>query len=80
MGHIGAMVKDDAKPSERHLECQEALNDRLFVLMEAGVAEGWTEKQVAEAVQELTLAWRRWRREKRATDAQVAAAARMRRQ
>lgn len=68
------------EPSDQHLACQEALNDRLFSLMDQAVDEGWSEKQVAEAVQELTLAWRRWRREKRATDAQVSAAARVRQQ
>lgn len=65
------------EPSDRHLECQEALNDRMFDLMNAAVAEGWGEKEVAEAVQELTLAWRRWRQEARATEGQIEAARRM---
>lgn len=65
---------------DRALACQEAMNDRLFALMDEAAEAGWSEREIAEAVRELTLAWRRWRREKRATDAQVAAAARMRRQ
>lgn len=71
-----------ARPAtiDHHLSCQEALNDRLFALMNEAAEAGWSEKEVAEAVQDLTLAWRRWRREKRATDAEVAAAARLHRQ
>lgn len=65
---------------DRHLPCQEGMNDRLFALMDEAAEAGWSEREVAEAVQDLTLAWRRWRREKRATHEQVAAAARMRRQ
>lgn len=55
---------------------REALTWPLFALMDQAVDEGWPEKQVAEAVQELTLAWRRWRRETRATEAHIAAARR----
>ena len=65
---------------DRSLECQEALNDRLFALMNEATTAGWSEKEIAKAVQDLTLAWRRWRREKRATDAQIATAARLHRQ
>lgn len=66
--------------NDRDLSCQEAMNDRLFALMDEAADAGWTEKEVVQAVQDLTLAWRRWRREKRATDEQVAAAARLARQ
>ena len=65
---------------DRHLACQEAMNDRLFALMSEAAEAGWSEKQVAEAVQDLTVSWRRWRREKHATDEQVAAASRLHRQ
>nr|WP_295465157.1 hypothetical protein [Mesorhizobium sp.] len=50
------------------------MNDRLFELMSEAAKAGWSERQVAEAVQDLTVSWRRWRREKRATEAQIAAA------
>ena len=65
---------------DRHLACQEAMNDRLFALMNEAAEAGWSEREVAEAVQDLTFAWRKWRRDKRETDAQVATAARMHRQ
>lgn len=73
---------DRLKPAspDRHIDCQQAMNDRLFALMNEAAEAGWSEREVAEAVQELTLAWRRWRREKRHTDAQVAAARAQRRQ
>lgn len=65
---------------DRDIDCQQAMNDRLFALMNEAAEAGWSEREVAEAVQELTLAWRRWRREKRHTDAQVAAARTLRQQ
>lgn len=74
------MSPDQPDSIDRHLSCQEAMNDRLFALMNEAADAGWTEKQVAQAVQDLTLAWRRWRREKRDTDEQVTAAARLHRQ
>lgn len=58
---------------DRELECQEAMNDRLFAMMNDAVDAGWSEEEISEAVRDLTLAWRHWRREKRATDAQIAA-------
>lgn len=71
-----------ARPAtiDRHLACQEAMNDRLFALMSEAAAAGWSEKQVAEAVQDLTVSWRRWRRERRATEARIAAAQALHRQ
>lgn len=74
------MKPDRPDIKDRALSCQEAMNDRLFALMDEAAEAGWTEKEVTQAVQDLTLAWRRWRREKHATDEQVAAAARLRRQ
>jgi hypothetical protein len=74
------MTPDRPDIKDRDLSCQEAMNDRLFALMDQATDAGWTEKEVAQAAQDLTVAWRRWRREKRATDEQVAAAARINRQ
>ena len=66
--------------TDRDLACQEALNDRLFALMDEAADTGWSENDVALAVRELARAWRRWRYEKRATEAQIAAAQALHRQ
>ena len=71
------MTPDRPDNKDRALSCQEAMNERLFAWMDDAAASGWTEKEVDQAVQDLTFAWRR---EKRATDEQVAAAARLHRQ
>lgn len=65
---------------DRSFACQEAMNDRLFALMNEAAEAGWTESEIVDAVHDLTLAWHRWRCEKRATDRQVAATARLHRQ
>ncbi|MFH1797615.1 MAG: hypothetical protein ABIK36_06375 [Pseudomonadota bacterium] len=56
------------------------MNDRLFALMNEATEAGWSENDVALAVRDLARAWRRWRYEKRATEAQIGAARRLRRQ
>ena len=64
-------------PADRHHDCQEAMNDRLFALMNEATEAGWSESEVALAVYELARAWRRWRYEKCATEAQIGTARRV---
>lgn len=66
--------------ADRHHDCQEAMNDRLFALMDEATEAGWSENDVALAAYELARAWRRLRYEKRAPEAQIGAARRLRRQ
>lgn len=56
------------------------MNDRLFALMDEATEAGWSENDVALAAYELARAWRRLRYEKRAPEAQIGAARRLRRQ